>query len=155
MKNTNIFRLYYLLFVLVCTQGCKKDDTITFKDAELVGNWRLDSMMYLTASTAYFVDTIYFGDAPNKRFLMTIKEDNTFTFEHISKEVVGKGSFIITEFKGIKSTAYATVYPLKIYLVAYYYLEAMNNAKSYSIKGNQLSIFYAEPSSSIARFTRE
>jgi len=146
-------RYTIIFFAICCFFSCKKDTV--FRDAELVGTWRLDSVMYLTANTAYFKDTIYFGDAPNKRFLMSIKDDNTFTFEHVSKEVVGKGSFTITEYKGIKSTAYATVYPLQIYLVAYYFLEAMNNAKSYSIKGNQLSIFYPAPNSSIARFTKE
>lgn len=131
--------------------SCHKKDTI-IKDAELVGTWRMDSVMYLIANSAFYIDTIYWGDAPNKRLLMHIYNDNTFSFEHISKESVGKGSFAITPYKTIKASAYPTNYPLTIYLAVYYFLEALNNATSYSIKDNQLSIFYGL---SIAKFTKE
>jgi hypothetical protein len=146
----------YLVLALVFFSffSCKKNEIV--KDTALVGNWRLDSVMYLTAKTAFYKDTIYFGDAPNKRFLMLIKEDNSFTFEHISKEVQGKGTFTITTYKTIKSNAYLTNYPLKTYLIAYHFMSAMNNTTSYNITGNQLSIFYIGSSQDcIAKFTKE
>ena len=146
----------YLISIVIILSffSCKKNELI--KDVSLVGNWRFDSVMYLTANTALYKDTIYFGDAPNKRFLMTIKEDNNFTFEHISKEVQGKGAFTITAYKSMKSNAYLTNYPLQTYLIAYYFMEAMNNTTSYSMNGNQLSIFYSGSSqNSIAKFTKE
>ncbi len=107
MKNLKIlyFTPLFLLFF-----ACKKEKILV--DKELIGTWRFDSAMYVSSNAAFYIDTLYFGHAPNKRLVMRISDNNAIEFEHISKEIVGKGSFTVTEFKGIKASVYPTNYSI-------------------------------------------
>ncbi|OJV31397.1 MAG: hypothetical protein BGO32_01530 [Bacteroidetes bacterium 37-13] len=152
------------ILLLVCIGGlfaCGDKDKIV-KDHALVGIWRMDSLISLTQTLAFYKDTIYWEDSPNKRLLMSVQEDNTFKWEYITMGGQGVGSFVLTKneygYNNIKSNACLTSYPLKSYLMLFYFMEVMNNQgdrqNSYSISGNQLSIFYMEESR-IAKFTKE
>ncbi|OJV25453.1 MAG: hypothetical protein BGO32_00065 [Bacteroidetes bacterium 37-13] len=144
-----------LLVISLCIGlfACNKDKIV--KDPALVGAWRMDSVMYLTSTTAVYKDTIYWGESNNKRLLMEVKDDNSFAFEYITKAVEGKGHFTLTKYGDMKSQAYATNYPLTTYLMVYHFMEAMNNTTSYSIHDNQLSVFYVAGHKSIVKFTKE
>ena len=136
-------------FILYCK---KEKEPEILKNLELYGTWRLDSIMNITAQTAAVIDTFYFGDLEAKRIITTFNEDNTIVFDYVSKRIEGKGSFELKEFEQIKMEVYRTSTEWQGYRWVSSYLDAMNNATSYSIKDNQLTIFYQNY---MAKFTRE
>ncbi len=142
-----------ITFAAILSSCCKKEkEPEILKNPELYGTWRLDSIMHITAQTATVIDTFYFGDLEAKRIITTFNEDNSLTFDYVSKPVEGKGVFELKEFEQIDMEVYRTSTEWQGYRWVSSYLDAMNNATSYSINGNQLTIFYQNY---MAKFTKE
>lgn len=135
--------LLVMLNVMLLSSACKKNKTVT--DSELYGTWRVDSFMNISSQVAYAIDTIYFNDPPNKRLKFEMKENGSIYFEYNNQapfSTQGEGYYTLQEYKTISAKVFRTDYGLYGSKWTYNFLLAMNEAESYSIVDNRLTVFF-------------
>jgi hypothetical protein len=145
MKSITILTLGILMSILLIS-SCKNPET--FSDPALIGSCRLDSVGAVY-STVFFKDSNKGGPL----LINTFGSDNITCSFTYGGGVQGGGKYSYDASHKINAKVSRGDFLLVFPYWSVVYLDVLNNAQTYSINGNQLTIIYLD-GYHIAKFTK-